>query len=66
MMVTFNPRDSRSAPIDAEAMPLPKDETTPPVTNTNLDKLTSASIVDEEERQTKSEQGRLSVHGYLR
>ena len=66
MMVTFNPLDSRSAPIDAEAMPLPKDETTPPVTNTNLDKLTSASIVDEEERQTKSEQGRLSVHGYLR
>jgi len=65
-MVTFSPRDSRSAPIDAEAMPLPKDETTPPVTNTNLDKLTSASIVDEEERQTKSEQGRLSVHGYLR
>src|SRR5271169_6032929 len=30
--VTFRPRDSRSAPIDAAARPFPSDETTPPVT----------------------------------
>lgn len=65
MMVTFNPRDSKSAPIDAEAIPLPKDDTTPPVTKTNLDKLTSVSSFDEEQRQTRGEQGKPSVHGYL-
>jgi hypothetical protein len=30
------PRDSRIAPSDAAAMPLPNEETTPPVTNTYL------------------------------
>ena len=30
--VTFKPRASRIAPREAEAMPLPKEETTPPVT----------------------------------
>ncbi|GHA76024.1 hypothetical protein GCM10009007_16330 [Formosimonas limnophila] len=35
-MVTFKPRDSNNAAKDAAAMPLPKDETTPPVTNTYL------------------------------
>src|SRR5580693_699683 len=34
--VTRRPRASRSAPTDALASPLPIDETTPPVTNTNL------------------------------
>ena len=33
-MVTFRPRDSNKAAKDAAAMPLPKDDTTPPVTNT--------------------------------
>src|ERR1700733_6457769 len=35
-MVTFKPRDSKSLPMEAEAMPLPKDETTPPVTKMYL------------------------------
>jgi hypothetical protein len=30
-MVTLSPRDSRSVAKEAEAMPLPKEETTPPV-----------------------------------
>lgn len=30
------PRDSRMAPSDAAAMPLPSEDTTPPVTNTYL------------------------------
>ncbi len=36
MRVTFRPRDSSSAASEAEAMPLPKEDTTPPVTKTNL------------------------------
>src|SRR3954469_8196740 len=36
MFATLRPRFSMSAPIDADTMPLPSDETTPPVTNTNL------------------------------
>ena len=31
-MVTFRPRASRMAARDAEAIPLPKEDTTPPVT----------------------------------
>src|ERR1017187_1143180 len=34
--VTRNPQLSSRHPIEAAAMPLPKDETTPPVTNTYL------------------------------
>jgi hypothetical protein len=34
--VTLMPRDSRIAPRAAAAIPLPSDETTPPVTNTYL------------------------------
>src|SRR5215208_4709541 len=34
MLVTRMPRDSRIAARDAAAMPLPREETTPPVTNT--------------------------------
>src|SRR6185437_3453223 len=34
-MVTLRPRASRMAPREAEAMPLPNEETTPPVTKTN-------------------------------
>src|SRR5687768_30418 len=36
MCVTRSPRASISAPIDAEVRPLPIEETTPPVTSTNL------------------------------
>src|SRR5215510_5777817 len=36
MFATFRPRFSISAPIDAETIPLPSEDTTPPVTNTNL------------------------------
>src|SRR3979409_185002 len=36
MFATLRPRFSISAPIDADTMPLPSDDTTPPVTNTNL------------------------------
>src|SRR5262245_25678171 len=36
MWVTRKPRASINAPIDAEVRPLPMDETTPPVTRTNL------------------------------
>src|SRR5690606_7293710 len=35
-MVTRRPRDSRMAASEAAAMPLPREETTPPVTNTYL------------------------------
>src|SRR3546814_7749437 len=35
-MVTRSPRDSRMAASEAAAMPLPREETTPPVTNTYL------------------------------
>src|SRR5215213_10254499 len=34
--VTLRPRDSRIAASDAAAMPLPSEDTTPPVTKTNL------------------------------
>ena len=36
MRVTLRPRDSRSAAREAEAIPLPREDTTPPVTKTNL------------------------------
>src|SRR5687767_13857861 len=36
MLVTRMPRDSRIAARDAAAIPLPREETTPPVTNTYL------------------------------
>src|SRR6185503_6417794 len=36
MCVTRRPRASINAPIDADVSPLPIEETTPPVTNTNL------------------------------
>src|SRR5438093_9552914 len=36
MRVTLRPRDSRIAASDAAAMPLPSEDTTPPVTKTNL------------------------------
>lgn len=35
-MVTENPRDCNNLANDAEIMPLPKDEVTPPVTNIYL------------------------------
>ena len=35
-MVTLMPRDSRIAPKLAAAIPFPREETTPPVTNTYL------------------------------
>src|ERR1700730_8663819 len=34
-MLILRPRASRMAPKDAEAIPLPSEETTPPVTKTN-------------------------------
>src|SRR6478609_8419324 len=34
--VTLRPRDSRIAAREAEAIPLPREDTTPPVTKTNL------------------------------
>src|SRR5690348_8916659 len=34
-MATLRPRASRIAPSEAAAMPLPNEDTTPPVTNTN-------------------------------
>jgi hypothetical protein len=33
---TFKPRASINAPIEAAASPLPREETTPPVTNINF------------------------------
>src|SRR5713226_6737093 len=41
--VTLKPRASRSAPIDAAASPLPRDDTTPPVTKMYF-VATSASL----------------------
>jgi hypothetical protein len=34
--LTRSPRASSSAPVDAEARPLPRDESTPPVTKMNF------------------------------
>jgi hypothetical protein len=36
IMVTVRPRDSRIAARDAAAIPFPREDTTPPVTNTYL------------------------------
>lgn len=36
MKVRLSPRDANSVPIEAEAMPFPNEETTPPVTKINL------------------------------
>ena len=36
MRVTLRPRDSKIAAREAEAIPLPREDTTPPVTKTNL------------------------------
>ena len=36
MIVTERPRDSSIAAREAAAIPLPREETTPPVTNTNF------------------------------
>lgn len=57
--VMVNPLLSRSAPIDAEAIPLPSDETTPPVTKMNLVLicfLVSAIILKTEFRIQDSEE----------
>ena len=35
-MVTLRPRASRTAAMEAAAMPLPSDDTTPPVTKINF------------------------------
>src|SRR5512143_3504964 len=43
-MDTFSPRLSSRAPIEADASPLPSDETTPPVTKMNLVRFTSLDI----------------------
>ena len=40
--VTFSPRLSSRQPMDAAAMPLPNEETTPPVTKMNLAMLLHA------------------------
>jgi hypothetical protein len=39
--VTFNPRALRRYPRELAAIPFPRDETTPPVTNTYLATLLS-------------------------
>src|SRR3954470_3676665 len=46
MCVTLRPRASISAPIEAAPRPLPIDETTPPVTKTNLVRLLMAFAPD--------------------
>src|SRR5271154_7135240 len=43
-MLTLSPRASRIAPREADAMPLPSEETTPPVTKTNRVIGTAAQI----------------------
>lgn len=43
-MVTLRPRDSKIDARDAAAMPLPKEETTPPVTNMYLVMLVRTSL----------------------
>src|SRR3954447_24592998 len=42
---TLRPRASRMAPRDAAAMPLPNEDTTPPVTNTKRVKVVSLNCV---------------------
>src|SRR5688572_19388189 len=47
MCVTARPRASISAPMDAEVSPLPMDETTPPVTRTNLVRRFTVDITED-------------------
>src|ERR1700729_4252153 len=49
-MLILRPRASRIAPSDADAMPLPSEETTPPVTKTNRVIGTAAQIQSRNER----------------
>src|SRR5271155_2001011 len=48
-MLTLRPRASRIAPSEADAMPLPSEETTPPVTKTNRVIGTAAQIQSRKE-----------------
>src|SRR6185503_12227595 len=47
MCVTPRPRASISAPMDADVSPLPIDETTPPVTNTNFVRRSAEDISED-------------------
>ena len=60
---TLRPRLSSSAPIDAEASPLPSDDTTPPVTKMNLVRLQSFAISPL--RRSSSVARRASLVGYV-
>src|ERR1043166_3078924 len=44
-MAIFRPRASRIAPREAAAMPLPNEDTTPPVTNTKRVKVVNLNCV---------------------
>src|SRR5271155_819643 len=48
-MLTLRPRASRIAPSEADAIPLPSEETTPPVTKTNRVIGTAAQIQSRKE-----------------
>jgi hypothetical protein len=44
-MVTFKPRDSKIEAVEAAAIPLPKDDTTPPVIKIYLVTLIFLSLI---------------------
>src|SRR3954468_10732379 len=56
MLVTRMPRDSRIAARDAAAMPLPREETTPPVTKTYLAIYLERVGMEESTRKTAAPQ----------
>src|SRR6185369_11209699 len=61
MRVTLRPRDSRIAASDADAMPLPSEDTTPPVTKTNLVMACGTA-----RRDCRSGKGRFYRRGFAR
>jgi hypothetical protein len=63
MCVTLRPRASISAPSDAAPRPLPIDETTPPVTKTNLVRLGSVTLRRDGQLDTVDGALRASLEG---
>src|SRR2546428_13630 len=62
-LVTRMPREARIAARDAAAMPFPSEETTPPVTNTNLvmgDKFRKFVVYLNPTSHTNRERGRMN------
>src|ERR1700732_424819 len=62
-MLTLSPRASRMAPRDADAMPLPSEETTPPVTKTNRVMMGHRRLKEPSARHSNSRERKQSHMG---